>query len=501
MAAMKKQTGSELKKTAKHSAIYAVGNMISRLTGLVMLPIYTRYLTPADYGVLELFTIAIELMGILVGVRITQAMFRYYILEDDPQQKKIIVSTVLLTVILASGTGTAILFHSSGLFSSLLFGSNDYLFEFELFAFTLMTNTISAVGLAYIRARRKPVLFVSVGVITLALQVAFNILFVVHLDMHVTGVVYGALLSGGLVSLALTLYVVAGVGLHYSRAVARKLVAFVAPLILASLGSFFVAYADKYFIRLYGTLADVGLYVLAARISSILATFYQSFNMSWNADRYEIVKKDNAVAVFQQVFRFLSAAFIIIGIGLSLFANDFFRIMTDAAFYPAGNIVPLLVLAALLRIFTIFCNFGIMLEAKTRHIAESSWLKAGVAVLAYVSLIPPFGVYGAATALLISNLVELFWVDRHASRLYDMQLQWRGVIIMALAGAVLVAGGGLLPAGQWPYFLLRVLGFCLLLGFVYRLPFWTENDRALLAAVVGRLRRKLPVPGYRSSKR
>lgn len=72
------QTG-QLGKTVKHSAIYAVGTILRRITGLVMLPIYTRYLTPADYGVVELLTMAIELAGILVGLRISQAMFRYYI--------------------------------------------------------------------------------------------------------------------------------------------------------------------------------------------------------------------------------------------------------------------------------------------------------------------------------------------------------------------------------------------------------------------------------------
>ena len=83
---MSEEKSGHLKSTAKHSAIYAIGALISRLTALVMLPIYTRYLTPADYGVIELLTMAIEITGILVGLRITQALFRFYILAKDRRE-------------------------------------------------------------------------------------------------------------------------------------------------------------------------------------------------------------------------------------------------------------------------------------------------------------------------------------------------------------------------------------------------------------------------------
>ncbi len=472
--------GGELKKTAKHSAIYAVGTMISRLTGLVMLPIYTRYLTPADYGIIELFSIAIELMGILIGLRITQAMFRYYILEDNPEEKRIIISTVLQTVILASGLGTLFLYLGSESISLLIFGTKQYQFEFQLFAFTLMTNAISAVGLAYIRARRKPVLFVTIGVVSLALQVMMNILFVVVMDLHVTGVVYSALLSGVAVTAFLMVYVFIGVGFKFSRVIFDKLIAYVSPLILASLGTFFVAYADKYFIRLFGTLTEVGLYALAIRISSIVFTVYQSFNMSWSADRYEIVKKENAKELFNNIFKFLGAIFILLSAGLSMFANDFFRVMTSPEFYSSGNIVPVLVLGVLLHMLARFCNFGIMLKERTRYIAESAWIRSIIAVVGYVVLIPPYGVYGAALALLIGNAAEFYWVNRNATRLYDMGLQWWSVISMFMAALLCVAVSFLFPFGDVMYFGLRVCMFILLMVLIYAMPVWDDNERNMM---------------------
>ena len=456
-------SGGQLKKTAKHSAIYAFGTMLSRITALVMLPIYTRYLSPADYGVLELLSMAIEITGILVGLRISQAMFRFYILAEGEQEKDEIVSTVLFTVLASSTFGAALLYLAAEPLSALIFGSDRYVYEFQLFAFTLITNAVLAVGQTYMRARQMPVLFVSVGALILVLQVVLNVIFVVMLELHVRGVVYSALLSGAIVASGFLVYIIADVGIHYSRAIARRLVGFVAPLILASIGAFYVAYADKYFLRLFGSLAEVGLYALAARISTIPETLYHAFNMSWSADRFEISKYENARGIFSQVFRFLSAALVLAGAGLALFAGDFFHIMTAPEFYPAGSIVPLLVAAGIVRINTMFCNFGIMLNKRTRYIAEASWMKVVIASAGYILLIPYLGVYGAALTLLVSNALELYWVNRKATREYDMGLQWMSAGMMMLAGIACVAAGTLMPVGEPEWFVGRMALYVALL--------------------------------------
>lgn len=481
---------SHLKKAAKHSAIYAVGTVLRRITGLVMLPIYTRYLTPADYGAIELIIMAVELASILVGLRISQAMFRYYILAEDEQEKHSIVSTVMLTIIATSMAGALILNFSAEHLTQLIFGDTKYVLELQLFALTIISNAISAVGLSYLRARQMPVLFVSIGLATLIIQVALNILFVVMMEMHVIGVAYSALISSSIVAFGLVLYVFKNVGIHYSTELARKIVKFVTPLIVASLGAFYVAYADKYLLRVFGSLTEVGLYTLALRVSSVLGTAFEAFNMSWGADRFEIVKRDNAKQIYEQVFRFMSAVIIIAGAGLALFANDFFRVMTNPEFYSAGYIVPILVLAVIARIYTYFCNFGALYGDKTRIMAEASWIKVVVASVGYVLLIPVMGVFGAAIILTLSNLIEMLWVNRRSTQVYDMGLQWGGIVMMMAITISFVLAGLYLPDEQLIYFMLRVALFICILISVYMLPIWTKREKEMAYALARKVLRR-----------
>lgn len=477
------QQGSQLRKTAKHSSIYALGTMLRRLTGLVMLPIYTRYLTPADYGVVELLSMAIEISGILIGLRISQAMFRYYILADSIREKQQIVSTVLFTVLASSCLGAGVLVFAAEPLSKIIFGNIEYIFEFKLFAFTLVTNAVTAVGLSYLRARQVPVLFVSISIASLLMQVALSIYFVVYLEMHVAGVVYSALISGVLVSFGLALYMLLKVGIHFSATISSRLIKFVAPLILASIGAFYVSYADKYFLRLFGSLNEVGLYALAARVSSILATVYEAFNMSWGADRFEIVKKVNANEIYEQVFRFVNVVIITIGVGLALFASDFFHFMTGPEFYPAAYIVPVLVLAGISRIYTLFCNFGVLYGDATRVMAEASWIKVILASIGYVTLIPVLGVYGASITLAMSGFVEFFWVYSRSLKFYDMELKWRPVMYIYMVAFACVLVGLLLPEGDVNAFAIRVALFLGMLVMVYLMPIWKDQERLLMKGV------------------
>jgi O-antigen/teichoic acid export membrane protein len=170
------------------------------------------------------------------------------------------------------------------------------------------------------------------------------------------------------------------------------------------------------------------------------------------------------------------------GAGLALFAGDFFRIMTDPKFYSASNIVPFLVAASIVRIYSIYCNFGIMLKEQTRHIAEASWLKVIIASVGYVFLIPYLGVYGAALTLLVSNIVEFYWVNRCATRCYDMGLQWAAASAMLLSGALCVMIGMLMPVGGPEWFCIRLVCYGCLVAAIYLMPIWEESDRGLLRA-------------------
>ena len=127
---------------------------------------------------------------------------------------------------------------------------------------------------------------------------------------------------------------------------------------------------------------------------------------------------------------------------------------------------------------------------RTRYLAESTWLKATVALVCYLLLIPVLGIYGAAIGFLIGNITELRWNYIKSKKLYDMELKWKSIAMMGLASMLFVAVGVSLPINDLFYFFVRVILYITLIFTLYLLPIWSENERMVMTGLV---RKYIPI--------
>jgi len=94
-------------KIVRHTGIYLFGDILRRSVSLIMLPIYTRYLTPEDYGVVELLSMIIDLATIIFGARIAQAIFRFYCTAKSDSDKNNVIASALFLAVLLNGIGAS----------------------------------------------------------------------------------------------------------------------------------------------------------------------------------------------------------------------------------------------------------------------------------------------------------------------------------------------------------------------------------------------------------
>ena len=70
-----------------HSFIYAIGIIFTRSIGIILIPIYTRYLPLAEYGIVDLFMILASIISLTIALEIHQAVVRFYQDADDENEK------------------------------------------------------------------------------------------------------------------------------------------------------------------------------------------------------------------------------------------------------------------------------------------------------------------------------------------------------------------------------------------------------------------------------
>lgn len=422
--------------------MYFIGSILRRAASFIMLPIYTRFLTPADYGVIELLSLVVDLVSILVGIRIGEAIFRFYAKYENIDKKKEVISTSLILVFALSLLGMGFILIAHRPLAHFIFGSGRYGRYLVLYSITILLQGCTEVGMNYIRSIQKPLLFVSFSIIKLILQLGLNIYLVAIKNLHVDGVIFSALISGSIMALILSSYTIRCVGLKWSTKTAKEIVRFSIPLFFTSLIVFYVTFGDRYFLRLYSNLGEVGIYALGYKFGFVLSFLIgEPFNNIWQSEKYAIYKQTDAKDVYGKVFILLSLCLISAIFCISLFVKDLLVIMAGPEFHSAYKIVPIILLAYGFNIISGYTNLGILLKEKTIEITYGTVISAAVATVGYLTLIPIYGSIGAAVATLLAFAARFCWVTLRASRLYPMNLPWRKLLIPLLIAAVFYLSG------------------------------------------------------------
>ena len=176
------------KKTGKHSLVYGAGSIAGRAVGFAMIPFYTHYLRPADYGVLELLDLTTFFVGTIVGLGLTSAIVRFFYDYRDAGERREVVSTALLFGIVMVSSVYLVLRPLSPVISNWLFGTTDYGSYFHIIFASLCFDTLAELSLSHVRAKQESVRATLFTFARLVMTLSFNVYFIAGLRLGVLGV-------------------------------------------------------------------------------------------------------------------------------------------------------------------------------------------------------------------------------------------------------------------------------------------------------------------------
>jgi O-antigen/teichoic acid export membrane protein len=472
------KTTSPYRKAISHTAIYSVANIIRKTVGFLMLPIYTRYLTPEDYGAVQLMMMVVAFMEVFVAMRMGAAIFRYYSLAKDSNEKKTVMSTAFLMVMCTSTVAFLILLTNASSATEIFLGDTRYADMMSIIAILLVLQALEDYGLIYLRVQQRAVLFLFLSVFKLIVSVSLNVYFIIFLEMTVAGIVYSACISTGLMAIFSTFYTFYYSGFSFSRHLLKKLVVFSYPLWIAAVGSVYSSSSVNYYLRVFSSMDDVGIYMLAIKFATLITVIvWIPFSNIWHSLRYDVYDMPEPNKVFQTIFIGIVFVLSVAGLGLSLFSDTLIHLMADEAFWSAGGVVPILIMGIIVMALTDFNNFGILVNEKTGIIAVGTYLNAIVATVGFFIFIPIIGLYGAAFVTLFGAIIQLFWIEWKSKKLYDMQLPWRRVSMMSVTWLICYSFSLLLPESLLISIVGRSLIFICFLWLMYVLPILKKNEK------------------------
>jgi O-antigen/teichoic acid export membrane protein len=463
--------------------LYALSSVLSRAVSFVMLPVYTRYLTPVDYGLIQLLDMTIDIVGMLFTAGITSGLQRFYFKASTEDERRAIVSTTFAFELGMALIGTVLLLGVAPLvWRRGLHGAGSILLV-RVAALNFSLAILTRLPQQLLEIRQKASASVVISVSRLICQLTLNIVFVVGLKKGALGILLSTCLTHIIFGLPLCIWLLREVGIAFRRTIIRELRRFGVPYQLAFAGSFIATFGDRFFLQAYHGAAEVGRYGLAYQFGFILAMLtYAPFQSAWLPQRHQLVnasreERDRATA---RAFFFVNLLMFTGLVGISLFVGLIFRVMTTPPFYAAAGPVPIILAAYVIQSWAYAMGFSIDVREETRYFNYATWICAIVTAIGYFLLIPRWSSYGAAWATLIGFSTRFLLTWYWGQRLFPVHYGWRKPLeLAAIAVVVIIAARLMRPETLLAQLAVAITG-CSLFGALVWWQVLQASDRELV---------------------
>jgi O-antigen/teichoic acid export membrane protein len=232
----------------------------------------------------------------------------------------------------------------------------------------------------------------------------------------------------------------------FSRDVLREALHFGLPRVPHGLLQQAMFVVDRYAIRIFSTLGEVGLYQMGASFGMALKLVLNAFEYAWAPFYFQTMKQPDAKATFRLVTTYGAAGLILLVAGLAAVGPEIVRYVMPPAFHGAARIVPWIALGVGFHGIYLLTSIGLNITKSTRLYPVATGAAAVTSVVANVLLVPRYGSVGAAWSNAAAYGVMASTAFVLSQRVYPIPLEWSRLARIGVAGTIAYAAAWALPA-------------------------------------------------------
>jgi len=467
-------------KLWRQSSAYLLGSAANRAIAIILIPMYTRYLTPDDYGVFAIVIATVGFISVIMKLGMPGAFVRFYVDVDEESPRGEVLSTSLLFTVFWALLVLFILLPLTGPLGKNLLGREDLGMLFLLAFSSAMVDAVSAILLSRFRARGNARRYVLFTLARFTIGVTLNIFFVAFLGRGVRGI-----FEAGIISSTITLVALVPISLgELSRRVRldllRSMLRYSVPLVPASLAVITLFYTDRLFLQFFRTSSEVGLYNLGYNIGlAINLILVSPLSLAWGPLAFSAYRdRESATRLYSRALTYYAAIGSLLCLVFSLLARSAVVFLATPSFYDSSQVVPLISISYFLSGSVIVLGTGIRLAKKTSYIAITHVSAAFLNIALNYLLVPPYGMMGAAATSMASYLFIAIVIQRLSSRFLSIKYETGRLLKIALA-TVLTATVGLLlsPSNPVVEAILRFLALAVFPLVLLASSFFTVDEK------------------------
>lgn len=384
---------------------YMASIVLTKGFSLLTIPLMTNFVSPADYGHLDVVVSFMEFLGLIFAMGLADTLFRFASNQkNEAEQSKIAAEIIGTGIILAVLLGITV-----QLFVPLFLASLPIEFSQGAIRAGFLAATLSgliALPLAWIRLKNQPFLFFIFTAIR-GFLLALSTVSVAWAGYDIETILYTNAAVDILIATIILGSMIRNTGISFRLPAFKRTFNYGLPLVGGSLAMFALGALDRWF--LVGTVSNISLahYAVATKLALAAPLLMQPFNLWWFAQRYEIIAQPQGR---ERVASIISVGFVILLLSaaiISLAAPLFIHITMPAEYMKAVVYLPWLVAITVLNESNSLFNLGVYRKNHGYMIMTINSVAAIVALVGYLITIPTHGIAGAIGATLVAQSVRL----------------------------------------------------------------------------------------------
>jgi O-antigen/teichoic acid export membrane protein len=495
-----------LRRLATTGAAYTAASILSKLIAVALLPLYTRYLTPADYGAAEVMFAAVVSASIVVRFGMVEALLRFYYKSGEEPDR--VVATSFATLFWLAGAAALLALPFAGPISELLLG-HKVVIEFaregrsaadlaRISIGGLWTLTMFEYMLTLFRLDERARAFFLTTILNVLATIGLTVALVVGEGEGARGLLLGSYAAGAAFVIGLIALQWRRLALWPDRPLLRRLLRFGLPTMPAELSLYLLNFVDRIILVRVSGLAAAGLYSLAVKFAQGVNVLVRGFQLAWPPLAYSIRDDREARRAYAGIVTWFVAGCAFVVTGMWLLSRWIVRALASPEFFGSHRAIGLI--AAAVTLYALYMVLVVILGRTGRTEFNFPAAIAGLIVNVALNLllVPPLGIVGAGLALVASYLVVLALMYAFTQRLFPVHYEWARLARVVLTSAALVGlGEWLLPTSGLAGLAARTALWLVYPGLLLATGFFTAEERGWLT----RRRRRHPRGGGAGARR
>jgi O-antigen/teichoic acid export membrane protein len=435
---------------------YFIGLAVMGLANMVLMPLYTRCLSPGEFGVYAL--VEILALGLIAAASLGSGVsyLKWYAASEPSSVKQLLGTTLWsngLAALLMGGCLSVFVASDSGV---RILGAPTRTFAILLLPLVLL-ETEQSVLLSHLRACRRPATFSIASIIRLVAIAVFSVWLLAFLRLGLLGLFLGRVLGDLCGLCALIIFSRSEISAATSLRLGLATIRYGMPVVVSTLIVVALDGAGRYFVNRYNTLEQVGQFAVGVKIAGLMRILVVApFGIAWGGLIFQIEKRADAQFIYSKLRGYVLLLAVSVAGILSLLSPLLLHVFATPAYEASLSVIPLLLLVQAITVMQYPATVGILLRSATKWLVAVISIGFGVDLVLNRLLVPAHGMVGASLALLAAWVLMTTLMALVSQKYYPLRFEWKPVgisVAIWLMVTVLQHSGPLHL--DWSYFLLR----------------------------------------------